>query len=105
VKAIQTGLGILLDVRAVLYSICRNRCDIQVNQAANGVISSCDVLTDLLESIEHVADQLKVYTELSPTPAIDKIVVDMIVRLISILARVTRKLDQRRSREFLLAEV
>jgi hypothetical protein len=59
------------------------------------VISSCDVLADLLESIEHVIDQLKVYTELSPTPTIDKMVVDLIVRLISILALVTRKLDQR----------
>jgi hypothetical protein len=69
------------------------------------VISSGDVLADLLESIEHVVDQLKVYTELSPTPAIDKMVVDLIVRLISILARATRKLDQRRSRESFLAEV
>jgi hypothetical protein len=69
------------------------------------VISSCDVLADLLESIEHVVDQLKVYTELSPTPVIGKMPVDLIVRLISILALVTRKLDQRRSREFLLAEV
>ena len=28
-KATQIGLGILLDVRAVLQSICRNRCDVQ----------------------------------------------------------------------------
>jgi hypothetical protein len=78
---------------------------VTTDHAANGVISSSDVLADLLESIEHVVDQLKVYTELSPTLAIDKMVVDLIVKLISILALVTRMLNQRRSREFLLAEL
>ena len=74
-------------------------------QAANGVISSCDVLADLLESIEHFVSRLKVYTEIIPMPSIDKKVVDLIVELISTLALVTRKLNQRRSRESLLAEV
>jgi hypothetical protein len=85
--------------------MCRSRCDVQVNQAANGVISSCDVLADLLESIEHFVDRLIVYTAISPTPAIDKIVIDLIVGLISTLALVTRKLNQRRSREFSLADL
>jgi hypothetical protein len=74
-----------------------------VNQAANGVISSCDVLADLLESIQHFVTRLKVYTEISRTPAIDKIVVNLIVELISTLALVTRKLKQRRFREYFRA--
>jgi hypothetical protein len=82
-----------------------HRCDIQVNQAANGVISSCDVLADLLESIEHFVDRLKVYTDMSRTPVIDKIVVKLIVELISTLALVTRKLKHRRFREFFLVAV
>ena len=69
------------------------------------MISSCDVLADLLESIEHFVDRLKVYTETSRTPTIDKIVVNLIVELISTLALVTRKLKHRRSREFFLAIV
>jgi hypothetical protein len=72
---------------------------------ANGVISSFHVLADLLESIEHFVDRLKVYTEISPTPSITKIVVGQIVELISMLALVTRKLNQRRSREFLAMDV
>jgi hypothetical protein len=59
----------------------------------------------LLESIEHFVDRLKIYTEISPTPAIDKIVVNLIVELISILALVTQKLKQRRFREFVFADV
>jgi hypothetical protein len=85
--------------------MCGYRCDIQVNQAANGVISSCDVLADLLESIQHFVTRLKVYTEISRTPAIDKVVVNLIVELISTLALVTRKLRQRRFREFFLADM
>jgi hypothetical protein len=85
-------------------SPCGYRCDIQLNQVANGVISSCDVLADLLESIQHFITRLKVYTEISRTPAIDKVVVNLIVELISTLALVTRKLKQRRFREFFLAD-
>jgi hypothetical protein len=69
------------------------------------VISSCGVLADLLESIEKFVDHLKVYSEFSPTPAIDQIVADLIVKLITTFAVVTQRLTQRRSREFLLAEV
>jgi hypothetical protein len=92
--------------RCMYHSLvhCRYRCDIQVHQTSNGVISSCDVLANLLESIQHFVDRLKVYTEISPTPFINKIVVGLIVDLISTLALVTRKLSQRRSREFLLTD-
>jgi hypothetical protein len=67
------------------------------------VISTYDVLADLLESIEHFVYRLQVHTEISPIPIIDKIAIDLIVNLITTLALVTQKLDQRRLREFLLA--
>jgi hypothetical protein len=75
-------------------------CDIQVNQVAKGVISSFDILADLLGSIEHFVDRLNIYTRIPPTPALDKIVVKSIVELISTLAWVTRKLEKRRLREY-----
>jgi hypothetical protein len=82
-----------------------NIVDVQIHQTANDVISSCNVLADLLESIQNFVDRLKVYTQVSPTPSIDKIVVSLMVELISTLALVTRKLNQQRSREFLLADM
>jgi hypothetical protein len=72
---------------------------------ANGVISSYDVLADLLESIERFVDRLKTHTDVLPTAAADKVLVDLIVELISILSLVTRKLKQRRSREFFVVDV
>jgi hypothetical protein len=75
----------------------------QINQAANGVISSCDVLADLLESVERFVNRLQQYTLLPPTPAMDEVLIKLNVELISTLARVTGKLNSRRSREWTLS--
>jgi hypothetical protein len=76
-----------------------------VIQAANGVITSYDGLADILESIESFVDRLRIYTETSdPIPAVDKIVVKLIVELIIALAQVTKKLKKRRARESFLAD-
>ena len=76
-----------------------------MNQAANGVITSYDALADMLESIEHFVNRLRIYTETSHSmPTVDEIVVKLIVELISVLALVTRKLKKRRLRESFLAD-
>ena len=74
-------------------------------QSAKGIISNCDALVDLLESIEHFLNRLNIYTQISPAPAIDEIVVKILVEFISTLALVTEELKQRRSSESVLAEV
>jgi hypothetical protein len=68
-------------------------------QVSNGVISSFDILADLLESIANFVGRLKIYTRISPTPDLDAIVVQIIVELISTLALVIKKLWRRRFRE------
>ena len=74
-----------------------------MNQAANGVITSCDALADMLESIEHFFNRLRIYTEASQSmPAVDEILVKLMVELISALALVTHKLQKRRLRESFL---
>ena len=104
-KAIQACLAILLDVRAVLQFICRWPVDVRVIQSAKGIISNCDALVDLLESIEHFLNRLNIYTRIPPTPTIDEIVVKVLVELISTLALVTGELKQRRSSESDLDDV
>ena len=104
-KAVQACLAILLDVRVVLQFICRWPGNVHVIQSAKGIISNCDALVDLLESIEHFLNRLNVYTQISPAPAIDEIVVKIVVEIISTLALVTEELRQRRSSESVLAEV
>ena len=64
------------------------------------MITSCDALADMLESIEHFFNRLRIYTETSHAiPAVDEIVVELMVELISALVLVTHKLQKRRLRE------
>lgn len=72
---------------------------------ANGVISTCDALADLLEAIESFVNRLDIYTQISSTPAIDEIVIKIFVELLSTLAQVTERLKQRRLCESVLAAV
>jgi hypothetical protein len=70
-----------------------------LNQAADGVITSCDVLANMLESIEHFVNHLRIYTETCHSMlSVDEVVVKLMVELISALALVTGKLKKRRKR-------
>jgi len=71
-----------------------------LNQTANGVITSYEVLADMLESIELFVKRLRKYTETSHSmPEVDEVLVKLMVELISTLVLVTRKLNKRRFRE------
>ena len=60
----------------------------------------------MLESIEHFINRLRIYAETSHSiPAVDEIVVKLMVELISTLALVTQKLKKRRSRESFLTNI
>ena len=96
----------MLSVSTIPKFTRRHPSDVQVNQAANGVITSFDALAEMLESIENFITRLSTYVEMpQSTPAFEKTVVKLMVGLISTLALVTRKLEKRRSRESFLANV
>ena len=104
-KAILACLAILLDVRAILQIICRWPGDAHMIQSAKAIISNCDALVDLLESIEHVLNRLNIHTQIPPAPIMDEIVIKIPVELTSTLALVTKSLKQRGSSESALADV
>ena len=74
-------------------------------QTTKGVISSCGALVDLPEAIEHFVNRLNIYIQIPPTPAVDEMMVKILVELLSMLALVTEELNQRRSSESVLAGV
>jgi hypothetical protein len=74
-------------------------------QAAKGVDASYGALVDLLESIEHFLKRLSIYTNIPPTPAMDEIVVKIMVELLSTLALATKEVKQGRSSEPVLSYV
>ena len=49
------------------------------------MVDSYDALVDLLEAIGHILKRLDVYTEISPTPAMDELVVKIMAELLSTL--------------------
>jgi len=69
------------------------------------VIASYDAIVDLLESIEHFLKRLDIYTKIPPTPAMDEILVKIMVELVSILALATAELKQGRPSESFLDDV
>ena len=75
------------------------------HQAAKGAIDSHDAIVGLLESIENFLKRLDIYTKVPPTPAMDEIVVKILVELISTLALATKELKQGRPSESILANV
>jgi len=75
VKAIHTGLGILLS-------------------AVKGVLDDYDTLADLLESVEHFLNRLDIYTKIPPTVGMTEMIVKILVELLSILALATKQLQQ-----------
>jgi hypothetical protein len=76
-----------------------------VNQTAKGVIASSDAFVDLLESIEHFLNRLDIYIRIRPTPAMDEIVIKIMVELLSTLALATKEFKQGRSSKSILADV
>jgi len=59
----------------------------------------------LLESIEHLLKPLGIYTQIPSTPAMDEVVVKIMVELLSTLALKTNELKQGRRSEHVLTDV
>lgn len=73
-------------------------------QAANGVHTSFDSVVDLLESIVHFLSRLSIYTQIPPTPAMDEMVVKIMMELLSTLGLATKEIKQGQSSESLLVD-
>jgi hypothetical protein len=105
VTPIYVGLAILLEVWAFLSYPYRYPCDIKEKQAARDTPPTYDALADLLESIEHFLLRLEIYTRIPLTPAMDDMLVKIMVELLSILALATRELKQGRLSESIPADL
>ena len=81
------------------------RRDIQVFQAAKGMVDSHEALLDLLESSEHFLNRLDIYTKIPPTPAVDEVIVKIMVELISTLALATKELKQGRLSKYFVVDM
>ena len=76
-----------------------------MSQAFKGVNADFDALIDFLESIELFLNRLDIYTKVTPTPAMNEVVVKIMLELLSTLALVTKQIKQGRPREFTFSDV
>ena len=72
-------------------------------QAAKGVNAGYDALVDLVEAIEHFLSPLRVYTKISPTEAMDDIIIKIITELLSTLALVTKQFKEKQPSNYVLS--
>jgi hypothetical protein len=72
-----------------------------VYQAIQDISESHDALVDLLEAIENLLDRLHIYTKISPTTALDEIIIKVMVELLSTLALVTNQINQGQQSKFI----
>jgi len=95
------------------YCICRSLVPmclfiyhiIQIDQVAKHTDSSCDGLVGLVEFLGRFLRHVEIYTWIPPTPAMDEIVFNIMVALLSTLALATKELKQGRSSESLPTDV
>jgi hypothetical protein len=74
----------------------------QTNKDMN---ASYDAMADFLESIGYFLKRLDIYTQISHNPALDEMVVKIILELLSAFALVTKGLKQGQSSESILVDV
>ena len=79
--------------------------DIHVYQAVKSVLDDYDTLADLLESVDHFLNRLDIYTKISPTVSMTKIIIKILVEILSILALATKQLQQGKLSESVLGEI
>jgi len=69
------------------------------------VKASYDALVEVFECIENFVRRLIIYTKIDrPTPAMTEVVIKIMVELISVLALVTKQINQGRFSKFLLTD-
>jgi hypothetical protein len=76
-----------------------------VHQAAKESKTSYEALLELLESIECLLKPLAIYAQVPLTPAMDEMIVKIMVELLSTLALMTKELKQGRSSKSILADM
>ena len=76
--------------------------DIYVPQAVKNISSSYDTLVVMFGSFENFLSRLSIYIGVPPTPALTKVLVNIIVELLGTLALVTKEVKQGRFSEFVL---
>lgn len=70
-------------------------------QAAKNIEASGDAVVDLLESVERFFRHINIYAQIPHSPALDEMVVNIVLELLTTLALATKRLTQGQMSEFI----
>jgi hypothetical protein len=76
--------------------------DAPVSQAAKDIATSQDTLADVFNRVENFIRRLETYTDVPLTAAMTDIIVKIMVEVLSILAIVTKEIEQGKASGFFL---
>jgi hypothetical protein len=95
------GIGVLLSVCPFVFPSGMPLWH-QVFQAAKGVSSSRETLSDLFPRIRHFLACLDIYTEVSPTTAATRIVIEIMAEILTIFTIATKEIKRPAASELVL---
>ena len=96
---IFAGVGVLLSVCILYFSLRTSDFNARIPQAARDVRSSQETLVDIFERIETFFRRLEVYTEVPPTADMMDMMVKIMGEILLILGIATKEIKQGRSSE------
>jgi hypothetical protein len=91
-----TSIDVLLAVRTLNTLFNHVPLDIRLWQAASGVTSSYDALVELFECLGNFLKRLEIYVTITPTTMMTDIIVQIMVKVLSVLALATKQIKQGR---------
>jgi hypothetical protein len=105
-KAIFTGIGVLLGVRALaLHFRELLPSNTEAFQAAKDARASHGAVIDLFERIECFFKRLEVYNQITLTTKMAEVLVKIVIELLSILSVATKEVRRRRASELSCREI
>lgn len=99
------GIDVLLTVRPLNTLFNQVPCDVRLCQAASGVTSSYDALSDLFECLGSFLKRLEIYVTIPPTSMMTDIIVQIMVEVLSVLALATKQIKQGRFSEWVITYI
>ena len=96
------GIDVLLTVRPLDTLFNRVPSDVRLCQAASGVTSSYDALSDLFECLGSFLKRLEIYVTIPHTSMMTDIIVQIMVEVLSVLALATKQIKQGRFSEWVI---
>jgi hypothetical protein len=100
-SVIFAGIGVLLSVSVLHFSLVRPILTPRTPQAAKDASATRDQLIDIFNRVERFFRRLEIYTSITPTTTMTNMIVEIMVEVLTILAVATKEVKRGRNSELM----